>query len=160
MSQGTGLPKSAFEAWGGFTLCCGFAVYRPEAKTLSFMRKVAGYSGAKQYDDQIALNSVLMDNKLVWEQPRTQYFIENGKRRIRCFPEELTGIIPEGDLTGLRVVLLPHSTYRRMPNSLELSEPKVFHPLPDVRKVARGIKQSLKDNGLWGHSEGKVERTK
>jgi hypothetical protein len=160
ISQGTGLPKVAFEAWGGFTLCCGFAVYRPEARTLSLMRKVSGYSEANHYDDQIALNSVLLDNKLVWGQPRTQYFIENGKRRIRCFSEELIGTVPEGDLKGLRVVMLPHSTYRRMPNSLELAEPKVFHPLPEVRKVARGVKQSLRDNGLWRLSGGKIERIK
>lgn len=147
VSQGF-FPKAAFEAWDGFTLCCGFAVYRPSPRALILMRQVLDYSGAGRYDDQIALNSVLLENNLVWAPPRNQYFIEDSKRVARCFPENLVGIIPRGDLVGLRVVLLPHAVYRRMTNSSEVIEPKVFHPLPRQGK-AKGVEQSLRENGLW-----------
>ena len=150
VSQGVGHPKVVFKAWDGFTLCCGFAVYRPTERTISLMREASAHSMGKSYDDQTALNSVLRKNGLVWDPPPTQYFIEDGKRKIRCFPESLTGKIVEGDLSGLRVVLLPHANYRRMPNSTELTGPKVFHPSPRARVWnGKGNRQSLKDNGLW-----------
>lgn len=148
ISQGVGHPQSSFYAWSGFTLCCGFAVYRATEKTKRFMTKVAAFSGATGYDDQLSVNQVFLDNNLVWEQTSAQYFIQDEKRRIRCFPEGLVGTIPEGDLSGLKVFLLPHASYRRMPNNLENINPKVFHPLPKVQG-AKGVTQSLKENGLW-----------
>lgn len=150
ISQGVGHPKVAFWAWDGFTLCCGFAVYRPTPRTISLMQKVSAHSMGISYTDQSALNSVLLENGLVWDRPPTQYFLEDSRRKIRCFPDCLIGTIAEGDLSGLRVVLLPHASYRRMPNSVELTGPKVFHPSPQVGKGrGRGNKQSLRDNGLW-----------
>jgi len=148
VSQGVGHPKEVFNAWHGFTLCCGFAVYRPTDRTISLMRKVSAHSMGERYDDQTALNTVLLENNLVWDSSRTQYFIEDGKRKIRCFSENLIGTVSEGELLGLRVILLPHASYRRMPNSNESSNPKVFHPLPKVGK-GKGVKQSLQENGLW-----------
>lgn len=147
-SQGVGHPKTVFKVWEGFTLCCGFAVYRPTDRTISLMRKVSSHSMGKGYDDQTALNTVLLDNGLVWGSYRTQYFLENGNRRIRCFSENLNGTVFEGDLSGLRVVLLTHANFRRMPNSIESTKPNVFHPLPKVGK-GKGVKQSLKENELW-----------
>jgi len=148
VSQGVGHPKVAFKAWDGFTLCCGFAVYRPTERTINLMRKVSAHSLGKSYNDQYALNSVLLENGLVWDPPSTQYILEDVKRKIRCFPESLAGTIADGDLSGLRVVLLPHTSYRRMPNYIELADPKVFHPYPVLGK-GKGNNRSLKDNGLW-----------
>ena len=147
-SQAVGHPKAVFQIWDGFALCCGFAVYRANETTIILMRKVLAYAGSQKFDDQTALNSVLLDNNLVWERPKTQYHLEGGNRRIRCFPESLAGTITEGDLSGLEVVLLPHSTYRRLPNSTESISPKVFHPIKSARKRKRN-ETSLKENGLW-----------
>lgn len=150
VSQGVGHPKVTFKAWDGFTLCCGFAVYRPTERTINLMRKVSAHSLGKSYDDQSALNSVLLESGLVWDRPPTQYVLEDSRHKICCFPERLIGTIAEGDLSGLRVVLLPHASYRRMPNSVELTGPKVFHPSPRVgKRTVKRNEQSLKDNGLW-----------
>jgi hypothetical protein len=147
-SQGLGHPKAVFQSWDGFTLCCGFAIYRANETTIVLMKRVLDYEGSNEFDDQTALNSVLMNNNLIWEKPQANYFLEDEKRRIRCFPGILSGTVMEGDLSGLGVVLLPHSIYRRLPNSTESISPKVFHPIPGSRKRKEN-NIALKENGLW-----------
>ena len=147
-SQGVSHRTAVFRIWDGFNLCCGFAVYRANEISIVLVRKMLAYADSQKFNDQTALHSVLLENNLVWEIPKSQYHLEDSKRRIRCFPESLTGTITEGDLSGLVVVLLPHSTYRRFANSTESISPKVFHPIPSARQRKR-IGASLKENGLW-----------
>lgn len=87
------------------------------------MRKVSAHSPGKSYVDQYALDSAVVENGLVWDPLSTQHFLEGSRQKIRWIPESLIGTIAHGNLSGFRVVVLAHASYRRMPNYIELFEP-------------------------------------
>jgi hypothetical protein len=148
ISQGLGHPHSAFEQWGGFTLCCGFAVYRPSESTIELMKQVQRFESPGKYDDQTALNSTLLRHKLLWDKSSTSYNLPGARGQVTCFNTERRAKISSGSLAGLDVVLLPHAEFRRLPNKHEIREPLVFHPLPKM-KGAAGVMATLKENHLW-----------
>jgi hypothetical protein len=148
ISEGLGHPRSAFEEWRGLTLCCGFAVYRPHETTIALMNLVQKFDGAGKYDDQTALNEVLVANSLEWDRPHKSYGLSGPNGQVKCFNTPVRGRVNQGLIAGLEVVMLEHADYRRLPNNYETRDPFVFHPLPKV-KGAAGVIATLKQNRLW-----------
>jgi hypothetical protein len=66
ISIGHGIPKSAVDQWG-FTLCCGFFILQASPAMEQFLATWIDKSSRLE-DDQIALNDLLLDHGLRWEQ--------------------------------------------------------------------------------------------
>lgn len=148
-SQGTSFPREAHKEWG-FVLCCGFMVFRPTESTRVFLKRALSFPGDK-FTDQKAINLVLLEAKVKWDLPNDSYQITEQGKTITCFESPVSGRANDGGVNELHVQMLPHSQFRRLPNSKELKTPTVFHPLPIVQGP-KGIVRTLKANSLWGNS--------
>jgi len=147
-SQGTVFPPHAHAEWG-FVLCCGFMQFRATDVSCKFLQSALQFE-AGDYTDQLAVNSILLASEIEWSLDRERYSVTAMGRTITCYKEEVYGSVKSGEYTGLRVGMLPHSLFRRLPNTFEASDTVVFHPLPG-RRGQRHVKSMLKKQSLWGN---------
>jgi len=123
-SQGTVWPHDVHERFG-FVLCCGLFLLRSSAASQQLIADLLS-DVAMTRDDQVSLNRLLADRRITWRtKPPDTYYIEaGGPRRFLCSKSPIVGHTPD----GLRVSLLPHHLFQRVP--LPLAEiPFVSHPL-------------------------------
>lgn len=146
-SQGVRHPIEVFENWG-FVLCCGFMIFRPTLATKDFLRKVLD-SDKHDFDDQRAINSILHQRGLLWEGGIGEYQVNSRGKSIRCFENVISGIVNLESAQAMKVSMLPHALFRRLPNEVEEKVPLVFHPQPGG-KGRSVIINSLKSHNLWG----------
>jgi hypothetical protein len=112
------------------------------------MTMVRDFCLEAQVDDQTALNSVLVEQQLEWENLDLNQCYQLDTKGTNFLANVRQGQIRVGPLAGLEVTVLEHAKYRRIPNSREANPPIVFHPLPS-RQGAEGVESSLRANGLW-----------
>jgi hypothetical protein len=146
-SSGTVWPNSALEAWG-FVVCCGFFFARGTPATSAFFSEVAARAEACG-DDQIAVNEALLAAGATWDDDNTGTLRPSPKGpAFRTFEHPVFGLAKAG---GLRICLLPHSRFTRLPEVT--NETVVAHPLaPRAGGAGNGparISQVLARLGLW-----------
>ena len=109
-SQGTDMPHEALSAWG-FVLCCGFFWARPTPATRKLFDAWINRSEA-QFDDQIALNRLLVDKGTKWERgSAASYPRKHRDVEFTCYTELIAGSCPS---LGLRLGLFPHHAFPRL----------------------------------------------
>lgn len=121
-SQGTVWPVDVHGAWG-FVLCCGWFWMRPSAGVRAFFTALEAdvqVSG----DDQMSVNRVLARAGAKWSHgPAGDYQLAFNGRMIQCWSQAVSGT-----LSGfpLRVALLPHCEFQRLPEASDRAIVKHF----------------------------------
>jgi hypothetical protein len=147
-SQGLGYPRVAGKAWGGFSLCCGFTLYRPHKLAIELLSSVCVSQLNSDHDDQTALNIALLNNDVAWDFPGNSYQLQGPRSMVKAFPQPLSGSIPSGQLAGLTVTVLEHSKYQRIEDENAQESPFVVHGFPQS-SGPKGIENTLRSRGLW-----------
>lgn len=106
-SPGTYWPLDAHRRWG-FVLCCGFYYVRSNEATLVFFRELAG-AVRIELDDQVCVNRLLLNRGLEWRMQDSYELVVDG-RQVKCYSRPT-----EGDAGGLKVCVLPHAQFQRLP---------------------------------------------
>jgi hypothetical protein len=122
-SQGTVWPHDVHQRFG-FVLCCGLFSLRSSAASRQLLAELVPHV-AMTRDDQISLNRLLANRQIVWRaKPGDTYYLTAGPTRFLCSKSPILG----HGADGLRVSVLPHHLFQRLP--LQLSDiPFVSHPL-------------------------------
>lgn len=122
-SQGTVWPHDVHQRFG-FVLCCGLFSLRSSAASKQLLAELLPHVAATR-DDQISLNRLLAERQIVWRaQPGDTYYVTAGANRFLCSKSLIVGHAED----GLRVAVLPHHLFQRLP--LQLGDiPFVSHPL-------------------------------
>ncbi len=112
-SQGTLHPMEAVERWG-FVLCTGLMWVRACPPSVKFFDAFASRGQqVLQSDDQVVMNNLLADLRMAWEKAGVQpHAIHFDGESFLTFPHTLWGTALE---LGLRVGLLPHNLFPRLP---------------------------------------------
>lgn len=147
-SQGLGYPRVAGQAWGGFSLCCGFTLYRPHKLTIELLSSVRESQLDRDHDDQTALNIALLNNDVVWDFPGNSYQLQGPRSMVKAFPQALRGSIPSGQFAGMTITVLEHSKYQRIDDENAQESPTVVHAFPQS-PGPKGIENTLRSHGLW-----------
>ena len=141
-STGTTWPSSVVKRWG-FVACCGFFAARGTPAAAAFFAEVATRARVAR-DDQIAVNEALVAAGVIWDKPHDDRRVHK-KIPFRIFPQTIVG--KAGDL---RVALLPHGQFARLPEVTP--ETLVAHPIAPRISGDNGITRQvniLKELGLW-----------
>jgi|SRR5579871_710743 len=110
-SQGTDFPLSTLSVWE-FVLCCGFFVARSSAATAALFGELARTSDGA-FDDQIALNELLVRAETRWDKGSTSsFYLSYAGSKFRCFAEPILGSC---EVMDLKLALLPHQSFVRLP---------------------------------------------
>jgi hypothetical protein len=122
-SQGTVWPRDVHQRFG-FVLCCGLFALRSSAASRQLLAELLPHVATTR-DDQISLNRLLANRQMEWRaNPKDTYYLTAGPMRFLCSRSLIVGKAAD----GLRVSVLPHHLFRRLP--LPLSDvPFVSHPL-------------------------------
>lgn len=106
-SQGTFWPEDVHKAWQ-FVLCCGFFYLKSNFAVLHFLKKLQ-LAIADLHDDQVALNRILLDMAVIWQNTPPAYQHRYQQRMFNCYEQNLFGS------TGtLELALLPHHLFQRV----------------------------------------------
>lgn len=145
-SQGTYHPEPAYGNWG-FVLCCGLFGMRASPATAAFLAAVRDRARREQ-DDQAAVNLVLVEQQTSWQTERcSRYRQELAGRTFDCFDSVLYGRC-EG--FGLRLALLPHHLFPRLP--VKGGGALVKHP--GTPRAPEEKIPVLRDVGCWALDHG------
>lgn len=140
-SQGLCFPLEAHAAWK-FVLCCGLFSVRANAASNAFLAAVRDRWNTEK-DDQVAVNLVLLDNDIAWQQDLPQsYQITFGGRSIACYPHMLRGLCRA---QGLNIGMLPFHRVPRLAGPA--AHAVVRHPY-STRDRAERIR-ALQQSGAW-----------
>lgn len=148
-SQGTIWPPTALEAWG-HVMCFGFVFFRSSPASLRVINQMTDIANASEtFDDQKALNETLIGAGVNWQTPETPgYPLEIYEKTFVCHKAPLLGEGAFDQETPIRVALLPHSQFRRMPNDIEPREDLVVgHPY--APKTAGDTERVLRQENCW-----------
>jgi hypothetical protein len=141
ISQGTIWPPDVAENWG-FVLCCGFFAVRASDKMASFFTNVMKVA-TEVLDDQVALNRTLRAAGISWTSDglaRDEMTV-NGLS-FHCFNDVVFGKAPS---LGLRVAMLPHDDFQRLPRHCSTAYVKhLLTPKDAILKIA-----TLREHGCW-----------
>ena len=122
-SQGTVWPHDVHQRFG-FVLCCGLFLLRSSAASRQLLAELVPHVTMTR-DDQISLNRLLANRQIVWRtKPADTYYITDGQRRFLCSKSLIFG----HGTDGLRVSVLPHHLFQRVPLQ-QSGIPFVSHPL-------------------------------
>jgi len=122
-SQGTTWPVDVHQQFG-FVLCCGLFALRSSAASRQLLVEL-GADVELTRDDQVSLNRLIARRGIVWQMtPADCYYLSNGATRLLCSKSPIAGRTPD----GLRVSMLPHHLFQRVPLQLQQT-PFVSHPL-------------------------------
>jgi hypothetical protein len=142
-TSGTVWPREVARRWG-FVVCCGFFAVRASPATASFFADVAKRAAACG-DDQVAVNEALVAAGATW-MPRAR-----GEQRVyQGRPFQIFADTVFGDADGLRLALLPHRRFPRLPDPA--ADVVVAHPLGSPAKGVSGAEcaaRALATLGLW-----------
>jgi hypothetical protein len=143
-SQGTVWPHDVYQRWG-FVLCCGWFWARATGASARFFQGLAE-DVTSTGDDQISVNRLLQAAGIIWQAAdRCDYELPFHDQPIRCWHQPLLGQTAGG---RLKVALLPHRLYQRLP---ELApDASVKHFLSPKRCEDKVI--YLQQRGLWRRS--------
>ncbi|MHB8814128.1 MAG: putative nucleotide-diphospho-sugar transferase, partial [Steroidobacteraceae bacterium] len=130
-SQGTVWPHDVHEQFG-FVLCCGLFSLRSSRASRQLLGQLAAHVATTR-DDQISLNRLLAERRMAWRaRSADTYYLAAGERRFLCSKSLIVG---EG-ADGLRVSVLPHHLFQRLPLPLQ-QIPFVSHPLTPKEPKAK-----------------------
>jgi len=140
-SQGLFFPLQAHAAWK-FVLCCGLFSVRAGLASANFLAAVRE-RWITEKDDQVAVNLVLLDNNIAW-QDRTadRYEITIGARSMTCYQHMLRGV---SATQGVTVGLLPFHRVPRLPGPV--ANAVVRHPYSTRDSASRIL--ALRQSGVW-----------
>lgn len=131
-SQGTVWPNDVHQRFG-FVLCCGLFSLRSSAASRRLLAELVPHV-AMTRDDQISLNRLLAGRQIVWRaNPADTYYITAGPMRFLCSKSPICG---QG-ADGLRVSVLPHHLFQRLPMQQLSDIPFVSHPLTPKEPKAK-----------------------
>jgi hypothetical protein len=140
-SQGLFFPLQAHAAWN-FVLCCGLFSVRAGPASGQFLAAVK-QRWETEKDDQIAVNLVLLDQHIAWQNnPAGSYTITRGDRTMTCYNHILRGVVPAQNLT---IGLLPFHRVPRLPGPA--TNAIIRHPY-STRDPANRI-LALHQSGAW-----------
>jgi hypothetical protein len=142
-TQGTLHPMAAVQRWG-FVLCTGLMWIRSCPPSVKFFDTFADHGQqVLQSDDQAVLNNLLADSGLLWEKTGTKASpIEFDGVSFDTYPRTLWGLIPD---IGLRVGMLPHDFFPRLPVSgADVIVRHLLRPEDDGNRI-----DELKTAGCW-----------
>ena len=123
ISQGTVWPPEVHQRFG-FVLCCGLFRLRSTARTQRLLSALASHV-LDTGDDQVSLNRLVAARIPTWRIARDDaYYIEGGGKRFLCSRSVIQGVGTD----GLRLALLPHHLFQRVP-ALSTEPPYVVHQL-------------------------------
>lgn len=112
-SQGTVWPPDVHDAWG-FVLCCGWFRAKPTPGVVSFFSALEGDVRASG-DDQVSVNRSLLAAGAIWERnDAAAYRLPFGDRWLQCWAAPLVARL---SAPSLRVALLPHREFQRLPEA-------------------------------------------
>ena len=141
-SQGTILPRDALDRWG-FVLCCGLFAVRASPASARFLA-AASLRTAALRDDQLAINQILAEADIAWQRAdMARRWVRYGGARFEIHDRVLHG---EAASMGLRIALLPHAEYPRLPLPRSPGV-AVSHPLTPAEAGAK--EAALRALGLW-----------
>lgn len=147
-SQGTTWPASALTSWG-HVLCFGFVYFKSTKPALWLLGQLATAAiKANKFDDQRSFNNLLIKQELAWESQDESYQIKLRGKTFSCYRQTISGraMLPDG--SPIRVSLLPHSLFQRLPNKVENKENVVVaHPL--AKKAASSTETELRRINCW-----------
>lgn len=130
-SQGTVWPHDVHQQFG-FVLCCGLFSLRSSNASRTLLEDLALHVAATR-DDQISLNRLLAERKVVWRAQSTDtYFLHAGEKRFLCSKSPIIGQAAD----GLRISVLPHHLFQRLPLKSQ-DIPFVSHPLTPKEPAAK-----------------------
>jgi hypothetical protein len=118
-SQGTIQPPDVLKKLG-FVLCCGFIYFKSSPNTLHFFEHLLSES-ARLRSDQIALNRLIANSDIEWENIKPDYTLEYNDKKFDCYKRILTGRSDK-----LTIGLLPHKKFQRL---YENARPYIAHLL-------------------------------
>jgi hypothetical protein len=121
-SQGTVWPPDVHVKFG-FVLCCGFFQLRSSGPTQHLLAELRDHV-LRTGDDQVSLNQVIASRATRWEVEPGAYQVEVSGRKFLCSRSIMRGLSPD----GLRVQVLPHHLFQRVPLPSE-EAPYVLHLL-------------------------------
>lgn len=122
-SQGTVWPHDVHQRFG-FVLCCGLFSLRSGPAGRQLLAELLPHVATTR-DDQISLNRLLAARQIVWHaQPADAYYLTAGPTRFLCSKSPILGRAAD----GLRIAVLPHHLFQRLPLQLR-GVPFVSHPL-------------------------------
>jgi len=114
-SQGTVWPPNVHERWG-FVLCCGWFWARPTKVAQGFFRALEG-DVRTIGDDQISVNRLLAAAGATWQHAgRGDYHLQFQDRLVHCWSAPIRATFPSAPL---RVALLPHAEFQRLPEATD-----------------------------------------
>jgi Nucleotide-diphospho-sugar transferase len=130
-SQGTVWPHDVHQRFG-FVLCCGLFSLRSSAASRQLLAELLSDVTTTR-DDQVSLNRLLANRQTVWRTPPADtYYVTAGPMRFLCSKTPIFGHAAD----GLRVSVLPHHLFRRLPLQPNDS-PFVSHPLTPKEPKAK-----------------------
>lgn len=149
-SQGTIWPPSVLSKWG-HVLCFGFVCFRSTKPVAWLVNRLATAStnAAKHFDDQQILNRTLSDLGVEWELGGGGYELAKDGKKFQCYEQTIAGggKLPDG--SPIRVSLLPHRLFQRLPNNIEKGKPVLAHPVA-MRNRGSDSETELRRINCWG----------
>lgn len=123
-SQGTVWPPDVHENWG-FTVCCGFAMYRPTCLRSQFWNTVRSEFRNDPTSDQRAVNLAVAKEKVSWDFKSQEILDLHDNRTLWISDETIVG-----SSETISVGVLPHRLFQRIVMN-GVSERYVVHPTSD-----------------------------
>jgi hypothetical protein len=131
ISQGTIWPPDVHSQFG-FVVCCGLFRLSSTPQTQQLLADLAAHV-IDTGDDQVSLNRMLAGRAVKWEFDHADaYYLEGAGMKFLCSRSPMRGV---GD-AGLRVMVLPHHLFQRVPASM-IEAPYVQHLLTPKEPAAK-----------------------
>jgi hypothetical protein len=131
ISQGTVWPPDVHRQFG-FVVCCGLFRLRSTSNTRRLLADLAVHV-TDTGDDQVSLNRMLAGQSFNWHfDQEDAYYLEGQGLKFLCSRSAINGV----GGAGLRVSVLPHHLFQRVPATLD-EAPYVQHLLTPKEPAAK-----------------------